>query len=305
MSIIWNAKSVEEFEAGACRRGCSSTGCLKDGAYGMIVGDSAFYAPWECEHGIWLMPSEPPSVRRAVESPLSHEALMLAILRSQEDLSFGEIAYLEDLEFYAAETPEQREGRKRAMLERDAQEEKGIILSKVKRKEEKWTNKGTMEFRICAPCRYASLLLQRTCAGCSAKVPLGQDICSAQIIKVEEQERRHDGKWAGTGKMISRLAKAGDIGVRTCGEALAGCWNHEQHATCIYVHPEERQWADALAGRMPRKLSSKEYAEWGMAAAAAAGGAGAEAARPPPLNRFQRLRKGGGAAPPPKGRSAW
>ena len=299
-SLFWKPRSAGEFDAGPCKGGCSPAECLKDGAHGILIGDPAFYAPWECDHGIWLMPSAPsgPRVSQDANQDISalvafSEAQMLKDLRQRAVLSFGEIAYMEDLEFYVAETPQQREARQKAMRERDAQEGVGIILGKVKRKEEKWTKKGVMEFRICAPCRYASLLLQRTCAGCSAKVPQGQDTCSAMIVKVEEQERRHDGKTAGTGKMISRLAKAGDIGVRICGEALAGCWNHEQHGTCIYVHPEERQWADALAGRMPRKLSSQEYADWNGAAKPAA-----------PVNRFAALGGGGSSAARGGGASA-
>jgi predicted nucleic acid-binding Zn ribbon protein len=114
-----------------------------------------------------------------------------------------------------------------------------------------------MKFRVPRPCRYASLFEQRICASCSTKLPAGQSICSASIIMVEEQEKRRDGRMAGTGKMVARLARPGDAGVRSCGEKLAGCWNHDQHRTCIYVHPDEPQWASACAGTLRVKEDNR------------------------------------------------
>jgi len=71
------------------------------------------------------------------------------------------------------------------------------------------------------PCKYQSLFLARTCAGCSAQVPEGQTHCQAD---------------KGYG--------------RICGEKLAGCWAHEKNHTCIYVHPDEPWWSDALSGNL-------------------------------------------------------
>jgi hypothetical protein len=39
-------------------------------------------------------------------------------------------------------------------------------------------------------------------------------------------------------------------GHRVCDRDFAGCWNHEQTRTCIYVHPDEPQWADACSGAL-------------------------------------------------------
>jgi hypothetical protein len=39
-------------------------------------------------------------------------------------------------------------------------------------------------------------------------------------------------------------------GHRVCDQEFAGCWNHEQTHTCIYVHPDEPQWADACSGAL-------------------------------------------------------
>ncbi|NCA17742.1 MAG: hypothetical protein EBS90_11990, partial [Betaproteobacteria bacterium] len=132
-----------------------------------------------------------------------------------------------------------------------------VIVSKVARKEDKWTNQGSMKFRVPRPCRYASLFQQRICANCSTKLPAGTDTCSARIVMVEEQEKRRDGRLAGTGKMVARLAEPGASGVRICGEKLAGCWNHDQHRTCIYVHPDEPQWAAACAGTLRVKEDNR------------------------------------------------
>jgi len=286
-SILWNPLSAEEFEAGPCAACSSAAWHCRDGAFGIMNGDDGFYTPYECEHGIRLMPSTPSGRVASAEGQedlvalvAAAEAYMLQSLRgcAEEDLTFGEIAYLGDLEYFSAETPANRRARLAAMKAKEAAEDHGIILSKVKRKEEKWTNKGKMEFRICAPCRYATWLLERKCAGCSAQVPEGQTACSALIVKVEEMERRHDGREVGTGKMISRQVRKGAAGARVCGEVLAGCWNHEQHGTCIYVHPEERQWADASARRMPRKVTAQEFEEWGMVPTVAA-----------PVNRFAAM----------------
>ena len=74
---------------------------------------------------------------------------------------------------------------------------------------------------------------------------------------VEEQEKRRDGRMAGTGKMVARLAGARDTGVRLCGEKLAGCWNHDQHRSCIYVHPDEPQWAAACAGTLDVRADNR------------------------------------------------
>jgi predicted nucleic acid-binding Zn ribbon protein len=139
----------------------------------------------------------------------------------------------------------------------EALDEAKVIGNKVARKEEKWTNKGSMKFRVPRPCRYASLFEQRVCANCSAKLPADSNTCSAQIIMVEEQERRRDGRMAGTGKLVARLARPGDSGVRTCGEKLAGCWNHDQHRSCIYVHPDEPQWAAACAGTLDVRADNR------------------------------------------------
>jgi len=264
------------------------------------MANGGYYVPWDCPHGCWLMEADAPAgwstygegyAVRVEWDAKETAAACVRWLEHRGEASFGDIVFLEDMRYYAAETPEQRASRKEALALRDAADEAKVIGCKVAAKEEKWTNKGSMKFRVPRPCRYASLFEQRICAGCSAKLPAGQSTCSAIVVRVEEQERRHDGRMAGTGKMVSRLAKPGDLGARPCGELLAGCWNHEQHRTCIYVHPDEPQWAAACAGTLRVKADNRLVF---CMAGEEGGAAAAVAASHNFCNRFQALMGGGG-----------
>jgi len=77
-----------------------------------------------------------------------------------------------------------------------------------------------MKFRVPRPCKYATLYEQRICSDCGAKVPEGATVCKAMK------------------------------GHRVCDQEFAGCWNHEQTQTCIYIHPDEPQWKDACSGAL-------------------------------------------------------
>jgi hypothetical protein len=261
----WAPKSIDEYEKGACGKGCPHNLCLGNG--GNLLGDGSYQVPWECGHGSWLMPDAAPAGWSA-SAEASHAVVLewdsaesaascVRWLEHRGCFSFGDITFLEDMRYYATETPLARAARKEAEALRDAADEARVIGNKVARKEEKWTNKGSMKFRVPRPCRYASLFQQRVCANCSAKLPAGSNTCSANIVMVEEQEKRHDGRMAGTGKMVARLASSGAAGSRTCGQVLAGCWNHEQHHTCIYVHPDEPQWAAACAGTLDVRADNR------------------------------------------------
>lgn len=262
----WAPKSLEEYESGACSKGCRHEESLGNG--GDWLGNGSYQVPWECPHGSFLMATEAPAGWTSHANGQSREVVLewdsaetaagcVRWLEHRGCLSFGDITFLEDMRYYATETPEVRAARKEAEALRDAADEAKVIGNKVARKEEKWTNKGSMKFRVPRPCRYASLFQQRICANCSSHLPAGQDTCSAQIIMVEEQEKRRDGRMAGTGKMVARLAGARDTGVRLCGEKLAGCWNHDQHRSCIYVHPDEPQWAAACAGTLDVRADNR------------------------------------------------
>lgn len=261
---LWAPKNIDEFENGPCGKACPHMLCL--GVGGDHMGDGNYVVPWECQHGSWLMPEAAPAgwvsggESRAVDlewDSAETAAQCVRWLEHRGHLSFGDICFLDDMRYYASETPEERASRKEAIAQRDAADVQVVIGVKVARKEEKWTNAGSMKFRVPRPCKYATLFAQRICANCSAHVAEGKSHCSASITMVEEQERRRDGRMAGTGKMVARLAKPGDTGVRVCGEALAGCWNHDKHHTCIYVHPDEPQWVAACAGTLRVKESNR------------------------------------------------
>jgi len=129
---------------------------------------------------------------------------------------WGDEMYDAHMEMLRTETPQQRAARLQAEAAADAKSHNGLVKFSVKRKEEKWCSKsGEMKFRVPKPCKYATLFAQRICAGptCGKHVPEGQTKCS-------------------------------------CGEILAGCWNHDKTHSCIYVHPDEPQWEDACSGAL-------------------------------------------------------
>lgn len=261
----WAPRNEQEYDAGACRQGCPHVLCM--GVGGDWFGDGSYHVPWECSHGSWLMATEAPAGWRAGVGQghaitlewdsKETAAACVSWLEHRGEASFGDIVFLEEMRYYAAETPEARAARKEAQALRDAADDAKVIGCKVARKEDKWTNKGSMKFRVPRPCRYASLFEQRVCANCTAKLPADSNTCSASIVMVEEQERRHDGRMAGTGKMVARLASSAEAGSRPCGQVLAGCWNHEQHRTCIYVHPDEPQWEAACAGTLDVRADNR------------------------------------------------
>ena len=119
--------------------------------------------------------------------------------------------YDAEMEMLKNETPAQRDARLQAEAAADVKSHNGLVKHSMDRKNAKWG----MKFRVPKPCKYASLFAQRICAkpGCEKHVPEGQTKCS-------------------------------------CGEILAGCWNHEKTHTCIYVHPDEPQWEDACSGAL-------------------------------------------------------
>ena len=143
---------------------------------------------------------------------------------------WGSIDVEETEERLSSETPEQAAARLAEVARLDAEAKAAIADRRVFKKEEKWCAKGgAMKFRVPKPCKYVTLLLSRTCAGCDklgikSILPAGDDVCH-----------------------MVRSAFAG-ARQRECGEVLAGCWNHEKTHSCIYVHPDEPQWADACSG---------------------------------------------------------
>ena len=112
----------------------------------------------------------------------------------------------------------------------------------VARKAERWG----MKFRVPKPCKYASFFVKRACVACQEAgihsiVPEGQADCRAVIP-------------AHTRK--NHMGDTYQVAARVCGAPLSGCHNHETH-TCIYVHPDEPQWADACSGRLDTRFDNR------------------------------------------------
>jgi len=143
---------------------------------------------------------------------------------------WGSLDVEETEERLASETAEQTAARLAELARLEAEAKAEIADRRVFKKEEKWCAKGGgMKFRVPKPCKYVTLLLSRTCAGCDklgikSILPEGDDTC--RMVRPATATTRQ----------------------RVCGEVLAGCWNHEKTHSCIYVHPDEPQWADACSG---------------------------------------------------------
>jgi len=220
----WIPANGEEFDNGPCGK-CHPQTCLD--AYNG-------YTVWQCTHGSWFVDEESSqepltaghchSVCRGNcrEHPLLAGEVLTMALRMRAAgpncTTWGDMMWEDEQAARAAETPAERRARLAAEAEHERRSREGLVKFLVNRKEEKWTKGGEMKFRVPRPCKYAALFAQRICANCSANVPAGQTHCQA---------------------------KQGHL---VCGQELAGCWNHEQTRTCIYVHPDEPQWADACSG---------------------------------------------------------
>jgi len=153
---------------------------------------------------------------------------------------WGRITVDEDLEREEAETPEERAAREEA--EAAKRQAEG-----VQKKAARWTSDGeAMKFRVPKPCRYASFFSKRLCVECDKEgvrsvIPEGDDVCRAVI---PAQIRKNN-----IGDLYTTEA-------RYCGAPLSGCHNHET-GTCIYVHPDEPQWADACCGRLDTRFDNR------------------------------------------------
>jgi len=223
----WDPSSDAEYDAGACGKGCHPQACMDE-----YEG----YTIWQCQHGDWFFAQEQPQIcvtekhshmdcpGNCAQHPLMEGSTLEISQRMRSSgpstTTWGEMMYEEEQAYLAAETAEERAARLRAEAEHERKNKEGVVKYLVHRKEEKWTKGGEMKFRVPRPCKYATLYAQRICSDCGAKVPEGETVCKAMK------------------------------GHRVCDQEFAGCWNHEQTRTCIYVHPDEPQWADACSGAL-------------------------------------------------------
>lgn len=219
----WDPKTDQDFDTSPCGKSCH---------HFLALDDCEGFTVWNCKHGSWIMPrsSELAEVHAPHEGSKcpgnckTHPLINAYTLQSREledqGLSWGDIAERDLAANRACETAQQTAERLKKEAEAEAASMAGLIGYSVNKKADKWCSKGgQMKFRVPRPCKYESLFLARTCAGCGSQVPEGQTKCPAT-------------------KSFGRI----------CGEELAGCWAHEKSHNCIYVHSDEPQWSDALSG---------------------------------------------------------
>jgi hypothetical protein len=260
---------------------------------------------WACPHGTWVydttdfpgIAGTPPPAPVRCGCPCNSDPLYCNTLLFRDPqrfnaLSWGDQTYLEDWMMEAYETPEAKAKRLSKQAAADEASKKELLKYSVTKKEEKWTKGGQMKFRVPRPCRYSSFFLEHTCAKCESKIPEGQNICTAQIIYVMGQEMRN-GRMVDTDKLVPKVVKSGGI---LCKERLAGCWNHEAHKTCIYIHPDEPQWADACSGKLCYDRDKQKFHNKGEVATCGSCGTAPRTGG----NRFSAL--GGGGRPQQGGR---
>lgn len=223
----WDPSTGEEYDCGPCGHNCHIQACLDE-----YNG----YSVWQCAHGDWFVAQQQeqasisePHHQDACPGHCAQHPLMVGEVLDMEMRSraagpscttWGNMMWEDEQAFLAAETPEARQGRLEAEAEHDRKGKQAVVKYLVHRKEEKWTKGGEMKFRVPRPCKYATLYEKRICSDCGAKVPEGETVCKAMK------------------------------GHRVCDQEFAGCWNHEQTHTCIYVHPDEPQWKDACSGAL-------------------------------------------------------
>ena len=214
----WAPKSLKALEAGPCDGGCSAAFAL-DECEGFTI--------WNCRHGSWIMPKERQTSYEeghtasecagfCREHPLINAYVLSGRERDDQGLSWGDQLEIDLRAARAAETPAQTAARLAAEAAHEEASHKGLVKFSVSRKDAKWTAGGEMKFRVPRPCKYASLFLAHTCPTCNKVLPKDQEVCANGHLP----------------------------------EKLGGCWNHEQKGTCIYVHPDEPQWAAACSGAL-------------------------------------------------------
>ena len=275
----------------------SHTGGLHACRWAAIHGEATTGYPRPCPDGLCGSHRAPPGhesrdcLGNCEEHPLvTGDFAVMWILENAAGHSglWGRMTVDEDLEIAEAETPEARAAREEAEAAKRQ-------IEGVQKKAARWTSDGeAMKFRVPKPCRYASFFSKRLCVECDKEgvrsvIPEGDDVCRAVI---PSQVRKNN-----IGDLYTTEA-------RYCGAELSGCHNHET-GTCIYVHPDEREWADACSGRLDTRFDNRlvfclatdpaAMRNHRDAAPAHGGGRGGRGAPP----------RGGGRGAPPHGQRSY
>jgi hypothetical protein len=198
----------------------------------MALDECEGFIVWNCCHGYWIMPRDREMINvqekhdgksclgSCEKHPLVNSYVLQTRALEDQGYSWGDIAEMDLAAVRASETAEQTARRLQADADAEAATNAGIVRYSVNKKADKWMKGGQMKFRVPRCCKYQTLFLARTCAGCGSQVPEGQTKCQAKK------------------------------GFTVCGEELNGCWAHEKNQSCIYVHDDEPQWADAMSGML-------------------------------------------------------
>jgi len=230
---IWTPQGAEDFDLAPCGNNCAHIMCLRRADNNCLA--------WECSHGAWYIPEALPANVPSYEP-------CYRVIRSWADQVEAEFEAM-----LAAETTEERAARLAAAEEDKRKGQENRMNYMVGKKTDKWCGKtGEVKFRVPKPCDYASLYAGRVCARCLSAVPEGQTTCQAKASG-----------WKTAGKDGRKLLEAAAARAREglaplprpqshapCDETFAGCWAHESSHSCIYVHPDEKQWSAACDGTL-------------------------------------------------------
>lgn len=278
----WFIKSAEEFEAGPCGHSCSHMSWSAEHEF-----NGKFESVWSCSHGIWrpldeVDASAPHSGEdcpgNCLQHPLVVGAIVEMLLAMRLGSSWADIVEEDFAARRAAETPEERAARLAQEAVEEAERAAALVKFSTRRKVDKWCKDGCRKFRVARPCKYAKLFAENKCARCEGPCP--GDVCPKPGCgEVKAGCWAHDVFMCCRGCPPPKEATVEEMqaGCPTCGGATDSC--------CIYVHPDEPQWEDCVAGRLLFDRDAQAFYLKGQP-------------RPAPLNRFAAMAAGGGGGRP-------
>jgi hypothetical protein len=246
----WRPLDFEEWDAGPCGR-CNYYGCT-DTYRGFEV--------YVCKHGSWWTDYG----EEAADGLCADSTEVIKRMSAAgPNLCWGDMLMDDEEEVLSKESPEAKAARLAAVAEKERREQETLIKDRVLKKEGKWN----MSKRNPRPCEYATLFKSRVCASCLSHVPEGQGRCSAkalpwstETIHEEDKRKKRLPLEIAVKRSLQGLPPLPRPAFHmVCGQELAGCWNHDQHRTCIFVHPDEPQWNDAVAGKLCYDVQSMSF----------------------------------------------
>lgn len=266
----WIITSDRDLEAGPCGHGCSAMSM--HGEHEVLGRQMTL---WDCPHGKWRpldfvdasLPHDSDFCPGNCQfHPLMNGAVLELAKAMLLGVSWGDIMQEELDARRAAETPAEREARLAQEATERVRFAKSLVDFNTKRKAAKWCKDGARKFRVARPCKYAQLFLENKCAKCNGPCP--DEVCpSAACKEVKASCWAHDVFMCCRGCPPPADDEEVDMrnGCPRCGGATDSC--------CIYVHPDEPQWADAVAGRLLFDRDAQSFYLRGQP-------------KPAPVNRF-------------------